>query len=831
MKKLLVIAILMLALVFVVVACDKTPDTTETTVADTTAETPTEAPTDPAEETTEETPTDPAEETTEAPTEETPTEAPTTAKPEDPTEPPTEEVTTADPADPVWIADPDTLAGTTTGSAAAYIAGAEVMEEGGYKFVRITVNGGDSQFMVVKDLGTMPRYLVISYRVNSDIDGEMFIGTSGGPNGQNDHVSLDWNNDNTWSLMIVDLSTVANITDGNIGYFRLDPFRNTTDGNIDIEYVAIFNTAEYALAYDFELHPPYIEADSADAGKKSHSFDTFYVNGSMYFEADGGAGDKLTAIDNTISFAAGEAHESLALRGWIGFNQPIAEFGYFIDNYTFVYGEYKQATEDGVLAAGGADASRFQINVPLTNLTAGEHKIGFVVKLADDTIVHLREDLTVVIPDGAAIPETTVNTAIKVTDCFTADDAPDAKVDIKQTALADLFTTINYGAGVAQYAENGDAPQFKIGSFTEAFRKMDGTYAYTIHNVGSAKKQMASFFVRGAQSVKPLDTTGITNVLNNYYETDGQASGHAGAGIQIWPHSKILLAVKYYDENALTRIGTKYWLIDIETKNNDVSIIDNGNMVYVTVNGVLAASIELIGEGKSYDDISVSGNATFCEKAIVKIYRAVSDYYGTEPTADETYVIENTLVVDTPMSDLGIATRNGTLKFSELTVAPLSTVELPEIPANVPTFEGNAAHLSVCADNVRTWVGDSYTDLCTQEAHIYMSSVQGTVNVDGVDAVSFRGWANPTVGGLEIAEFGYQIGMNEPVFSADFWQEEPELNNALNSPVAKRYEGIKIPVADLAAGTYDVYLLVKDTNGVIYCMNATWGSIKLVKTA
>ena len=102
--------------------------------------------------------------------------------------------------------------------------------------------------------------------------------------------------------------------------------------------------------------------------------------------------------------------------------------------------------------------------------------------------------------------------------------------------------------------------------------------------------------------------------------------------------------------------------------------------------------------------------------------------------------------------------------------------------------------------------------------------------MDGLEAVSFRGWANPKVGGVEIAEFGYQIGMNAPVFSADFWKEEPELNGALGSAAAKRFENIVVPVADLEAGTYDLYLLVKDTNGVIYCMNPTWGSITLVKS-
>ena len=130
------------------------------------------------------------------------------------------------------------------------------------------------------------------------------------------------------------------------------------------------------------------------------------------------------------------------------------------------------------------------------------------------------------------------------------------------------------------------------------------------------------------------------------------------------------------------------------------------------------------------------------------------------------------------------------MDFTTLSIAPLSTVEIPKIPTDVPSFPGNASNFSVCADNVRTWVGETYTDLCTQEAHKYMAEVEGTINVTGLDAISFRGWANPTVGGLEIAEFGYQIGMNDPVFSADFWQDEPELNAALNSPVAKRYEGI-----------------------------------------
>ena len=119
MKKLLLIAILMLALVLTVVACTEEKPGNETTVADdTTVETPAEAPTDPTEETTEastnpsvDTTEEPAETPTEEPTE-TPTEEPTETPTEEPTEEPTEAPTDApvDPETPMWDVDKSVVA-------------------------------------------------------------------------------------------------------------------------------------------------------------------------------------------------------------------------------------------------------------------------------------------------------------------------------------------------------------------------------------------------------------------------------------------------------------------------------------------------------------------------------------------------------------------------------------------------------------------------------------------------------------------------------------------------------------------------------------------------
>ena len=101
MKKLVLLAVLLLALVFTAVACDKTNSGDDTTVADTTIETPTEeatteAPTEEA--TTEEATTEEAT-TEEATTEEATTEEATTeeATTEEPT---TEEATTEEPTEP-----------------------------------------------------------------------------------------------------------------------------------------------------------------------------------------------------------------------------------------------------------------------------------------------------------------------------------------------------------------------------------------------------------------------------------------------------------------------------------------------------------------------------------------------------------------------------------------------------------------------------------------------------------------------------------------------------------------------------------------------------------
>ena len=142
--------------------------------------------------------------------------------------------------------------------------------------------------------------------------------------------------------------------------------------------------------------------------------------------------------------------------------------------------------------------------------------------------------------------------------------------------------------------------------------------------------------------------------------------------------------------------------------------------------------------------------------------------------------------------------------------------------AATQTFAGDAGKISTCGDDVSYIIDGTKTDYCTAQAHVYLVSTEHKiVDADGTfDAISFRGWANPTVADVTIAEFGYAINNQEPVFNAAFKADEPSLKEAVGAG-AERFNTIEIPTADLANGIYNIYLLVKDANGVIYNINGT----------
>ena len=126
--------------------------------------------------------------------------------------------------------------------------------------------------------------------------------------------------------------------------------------------------------------------DKASAGLVGESCDTILVNNNLYFETDGQAYDKLAAVDNKITIKSGDV---LGFRGWIGFNNTIESFGLQINGAEHTWGEFKQDTEAGVLAAGGPNASRYLVTLPTEGAEAGEYTVSWAVKLDNGNIVNL----------------------------------------------------------------------------------------------------------------------------------------------------------------------------------------------------------------------------------------------------------------------------------------------------------------------------------------------------------------------------------------------------------------------------------------------------------
>ena len=418
MKKLLVIALLMLALVITAVACNDDPVEPGTSGDEvTTVETPTEAPTDepstPAPETDPETPAPETDPETPAPETEPETPAPET-EPETPA-PETEPETEPDPADPVFMLDAEAL-NTLAGAAAPNVqqlGSTEVITEGSKTFVRWTTAGGDP-YVAIIPLGsdyTLPQYMAISYRTNSTKDGQFFLGSGAGWTGAGDSFMAAWT-EGDWSFLIIDLTQtgVTSITDGKLTYCRLDFF--TDAGNegdyFDVQYIGFFNTAEYAAAYDFEMNKAPHWTETPDQ-IKHQSFDQLYAgtgdagNGDENIFTPDHSADWDFVVDYSDIAYADFTVDTLTYWGWIGFMGEKGQFGYQIDMNAAVYNDefaFVGGDHEGIINAAkgaGADSGhRMKIAISLAGLE-GEHTVRAMYKTGEGMEICLNE-FTVKLP-------------------------------------------------------------------------------------------------------------------------------------------------------------------------------------------------------------------------------------------------------------------------------------------------------------------------------------------------------------------------------------------------------------------------------------------------
>ena len=153
---------------------------------------------------------------------------------------------------PVFFVTAGEMASSIPGS--PDVASATMSADGQYITITTgTVGDPYYQLPMINQKGYQAGFIAIKYRTTVEIGGQIFIGSGAGPNGQGDCPTFDYVSDGKWNLVIIPLEGVASITEAGINYLRWDMFQRGTENSIDMAYIAAFNSAEAALAYDAKV--------------------------------------------------------------------------------------------------------------------------------------------------------------------------------------------------------------------------------------------------------------------------------------------------------------------------------------------------------------------------------------------------------------------------------------------------------------------------------------------------------------------------------------------------------------------------------------------------
>ena len=123
-----------------------------------------------------------------------------------------------------------------------------------------TIGQGDPYYLLpmINQKGYVAQFVAIKYRTTSSLaQSEMFVGSGFGPSGMDDHIGFDLICDGEWHLAVIDLSQAPAVVDGVVNYLRWDAFTGSADATIDLGYIALFASAEDAIAYDEQLDGNY----------------------------------------------------------------------------------------------------------------------------------------------------------------------------------------------------------------------------------------------------------------------------------------------------------------------------------------------------------------------------------------------------------------------------------------------------------------------------------------------------------------------------------------------------------------------------------------------
>ena len=166
---------------------------------------------------------------------------------------------------PVVFLNASDMAATIPGS--PDIVSAEMSADGNYITINTANISGDAfhdpyyQLPMLNGKGTVANFVVIKYRTTvAGARSEVFIGSGAGPNGQGDNFAFDVETDGKWHLAVIDLSNLSAVVDGVINYLRWDPYVGSAEtASIDMGYIAAFQSAEAAIAWDAQFADKFID--------------------------------------------------------------------------------------------------------------------------------------------------------------------------------------------------------------------------------------------------------------------------------------------------------------------------------------------------------------------------------------------------------------------------------------------------------------------------------------------------------------------------------------------------------------------------------------------
>jgi hypothetical protein len=226
------------------------------------------------------------------------------------------------------------------------------------------------------------------------------------------------------------------------------------------------------------------------------------------------------------------------------------------------------------------------------------------------------------------------------------------------------------------------------------FADLNGYYFYKATDLSAAAGMPNFLFIRGYSAVNSDEIIAVADPsqnlykINNYYETDtagGQSGLCGGAGIYTYiAEGKLYIVVKYYDAEAVTRVGN--YVIEVPVEGDDLTIADNGALVSFIVDGKTYATIALEGAIDYADIKEVKPAGQFVEKATIKLIDGTEIY------------IDNTLVAATVNSQVGVASRGGSIKFTSLTIGGYSEIEVPELVVEAPAAPAGQTATVTIAD-------------------------------------------------------------------------------------------------------------------------------------